>query len=374
MLSSHLVPLSAESTLHAESAWDAESIEIPPQNSSVGSRSGIEFHFQDQVETPSRRRVAVQWRNPVRRVLLVKKIGNKQVKHTAVDVAVWLASKGITIFVEPDAILDYEGLLGVRALDTSGERLESIDLVISLGGDGTLLHASRLFRFLERCTNKLWPPCLVLGQGSLGFLATVDATDWQGALSRTLCGNVEPVPCTLRTRLRCDLQDADGQSLATWYALNECAVISRSSAIGKLNIFVDGTFVTRVEGDGIIISSPTGSTGYSLSCGGPIVSPSVPCTLLTPIAPASLSFRPVLVSELSVVEVYLPPGARAGEAAVALDGRDMGKLERGGKVVISVARPLPILNVTGLDRDWFEAITTRLKWNARDTEQANLDE
>merc|ERR1740122_955522 len=105
--------------------------------------------------------------------------------------------------------------------------------------------------------------------------------------------------------------------------------------MGKLALFVDGTFVTLVEGDGIVISSPTGSTGYSLSCGGPIVSPSVPCMLLTPIAPASLSFRPVLISELSQVEVILPPRARTGEATVVVDGRDMGTLGRGGKVQVN---------------------------------------
>merc|ERR1719230_1741450 len=104
-----------------------------------------------------------------------------------------------------------------------------------------------------------------------------------------------------------------------WHALNECVVLSRGQSIGKLSVFVDGSFVTLVEGDGLIISSPTGSTGYSLSCGGPIVSPSVPATLLTPIAPASLSFRPMIISEMSQVELVLPLGARMGEAKVTID-------------------------------------------------------
>lgn len=104
------------------------------------------------------------------------------------------------------------------------------------------------------------------------------------------------------------------------------------------------------------------------------MSPSVPCMLLTPIAPASLSFRPVLISELSQVEVILPPRARTGEATVVVDGRDMGTLGRGGKVQINLARPVPVLKNNVLDRDWFDAITNKLKWNARDVAQADAED
>jgi len=207
--------------------------------------------------------------------------------------------------------------------------------------------------------------------GSLGFLATVAAADWRPALARALRGDVDPVPCTLRTRLKVCLRSQEASS--PWYALNECAILSRGESIGKLRLFVDGTLVTLVEGDGLLISTPTGSTGYSLSCGGPIVSPSVPGTLLTPIAPASLSFRAVMISELSTVEVVLPSGARSPSAEVVIDGRAMGNLGRGDSVFVTVGRPIPVLNVSALDRDWFGAITAKLKWNQRDTEQADLE-
>lgn len=381
-LSCHLLPS------RVGSSWEAvgdESLEtglqqkhqlqhVDANGNAIATRVGITFEYEDEVIVPSRRRVRVRWHDPVRRVLLIKKWHNQQVTAVAMEVAAWLKSHEITIFVEPSHWPDYKGIAGVLALDVNEGSRTAVDLVVSMGGDGTLLHASRLFRFLDRCLHELLPPCLVLGLGSLGFLASVAAADWKLALMGALRGNVDPVPCTLRTRLRCILQSPDGRHIATWYALNECVVLSRGNAIGKLRLSVDGTFVTLVEGDGIIVSSPTGSTGYSLSCGGPIVSPSVPCTLLTPIAPASLSFRPLLISELSSVEVLLPSGARTGHASVVLDGREMGKLERGSRVLVAVARPIPVLNVAGLDRDWFDAITSKLKWNVRDVEQADIND
>mmetsp|Transcript_54684 Transcript_54684/g.85063 ORF Transcript_54684/g.85063 Transcript_54684/m.85063 type:complete len:385 (+) Transcript_54684:54-1208(+) len=369
-IASHILP---QRTSSPSDATAPQSEGHANSDARFASRVGISFLFEDALALPARRRVRVQWHDTVSRVLLVKKWRKASVTEVAVAIARWLATKQVVVFVESEDLADYGNNQNVCALDTSGKRKEAVDLVISLGGDGTLLHASRLFRFLERCISELLPPCLVLGMGSLGFLATVDASQWKPALETTLCGNLHPVPCTLRTRLFCSLEcPGDGPAFG-WHALNECAVLTRGRAIGKLHVYVDGAFVTRVEGDGIIISSPTGSTGYSLSCGGPIVSPSVPCILMTPIAPASLSFRPILVSEQSRIDIALPIGARTGQATIVVDGRKMGTLRHGGQVVLNLARPIPVLNVAGQDKDWFDAITTKLKWNARDVEQADVD-
>mmetsp|Transcript_105683 Transcript_105683/g.203016 ORF Transcript_105683/g.203016 Transcript_105683/m.203016 type:complete len:373 (-) Transcript_105683:145-1263(-) len=340
----------------------------------LASPVGLSLEYEDHGAIPARRRVRLSWKQPIRRVLFVKKWGDERVAAVAREIVAWLVAHGVSVLTEEADVQDYEESLGVFALDPSRTRKAAVDLVVTLGGDGTLLHASRLFRFLDRGVDKLLPPCLVLGMGSLGFLATCPGKDWQRALTSALRGHLDPLPCTLRTRLRCQLhlESSGSEQCNTWHALNEVVVLSRGTAIGKLRLLVDGSFVTLVEGDGLIISSPTGSTGYSLSSGGPILSPSVPATLLTPIAPASLSFRPVLISEMSTVEVQLPAQARIGEASVLLDGRHMGNLERGGSVIISVARPIPVINVAGLDRDWFEAITNKLKWNVRDVEQADL--
>ncbi|CAE8621102.1 unnamed protein product, partial [Polarella glacialis] len=240
-------------------------VSVPPL---TGSRVGIHFEYEDKVKS---RRMRLRWNGPIQRVLLVKKWRQKDVQSTAVKVAQWLTSQGIQVLVEEVDLPDFAALVpGVLALAVEGSQV-AVDLVISLGGDGTLLHASRLFRFLQRSSEKLLPPCLVLGAGSLGFLATVAAADWQPALTTVLRGNVESLPCTLRTRLFCRLlapgdsasdisaqptgllspgQSASGISATTtasnnnntnnnnknnnnnsnnnnngWYALNECAIL-----------------------------------------------------------------------------------------------------------------------------------------------------
>ncbi|CAK0836425.1 unnamed protein product [Prorocentrum cordatum] len=248
-----------------------------PIAAAAEQRVGVTFDYEDKVSVPARRRTKVRWHEPVRRVLLVKRRGSREVSSVANDVARWLASKGIQVIVEVGDLRDYPEVPGLSTLCTEEVGSQAVDLVVALGGDGTFLHASRLLRFVQR-VNHLLPPCRRMG--SLGFLATVAAADWRPALARALRGDVDPVPCTLRTRLKVCLRSQEASS--PWYALNECAILSRGESIGKLRLFVDGTLVTLVEGDGLLISTPTGSTGYSLSCGGPIVSPSVPGTLLTP--------------------------------------------------------------------------------------------
>jgi NAD+ kinase len=105
-----------------------------------------------------------------------------------------------------------------------------------------------------------------------------------------------------------------------------------------LELFVDGRHVTSVAADGLAIATPSGSTAYSLSAGGPMVAPSVPCTIVTPVAPHSLSFRPIVVPETSVLEVHLPEGARAAAARASFDGRHAARVRRGSSLVVRTCR------------------------------------
>ena len=120
-----------------------------------------------------------------------------------------------------------------------------------------------------------------------------------------------------------------------------------------------------MQGDGLIISTPSGSTGYNLAVGGAMVAPSVPCMLLTPIAPSTLSFRPVIIPESSKIEVSVPASART-EGRVIFDGHRMELLGHGESVVVETSRfPLPMINSNPRDQDWFNSITEKLQWNAR---------
>eukprot|EP01065_Artemidia_motanka_P045462 TRINITY_DN6690_c0_g1_i1.p1 TRINITY_DN6690_c0_g1~~TRINITY_DN6690_c0_g1_i1.p1 ORF type:complete len:409 (+),score=75.11 TRINITY_DN6690_c0_g1_i1:58-1227(+) len=326
--------------------------------------------WEDAAKAPLRRRARVNWCTGVRRVLLVKKWKNAEVRAIARDIASWLHLRDVHVLVEPEAVPDFEGLSVQTHME---DPAESVDLVVALGGDGTLLHVARLFDRGDAYGPL--PPCLVLGMGSLGFLANFVSNDWEQVLSKVMGG--DGVHATMRTRLRCAIVDPDGRRLSLHHVLNECAVAGRrQGALGKLCLSVDGDIVTTAEGDGLIVATPTGSTGYNLSCGGPMVSPSVPATIITPIAPHSLSFRPVIASELSAIEIHLPVGARRsrGGVEVSCDGRLAGLLPPGGSVRIRTSRyPLPVVNAGGLDRDWFQGITTKLKWNTRGAVQADDD-
>eukprot|EP01062_Namystynia_karyoxenos_P071009 TRINITY_DN66422_c0_g1_i1.p1 TRINITY_DN66422_c0_g1~~TRINITY_DN66422_c0_g1_i1.p1 ORF type:complete len:445 (+),score=129.34 TRINITY_DN66422_c0_g1_i1:123-1337(+) len=327
--------------------------------------------WEDAVRAPLRRRARLSWPMPVQRVLLVKKWRDEEVRALARQIATWLHARGVSVLVERSALPDLGDLAGVGPLNPDSPA-DGADLVVAVGGDGTLLHVSRLFDRGDHYGPL--PPCLVLGMGSLGFLANFVSGDWEPVLSRVL-DRQGAVPATMRTRLRCAVVDPDGRRLALHHVLNECTVAcKRQGALGKLCLCVDGDTVTTAEGDGLIVATPTGSTGYNLSCMGPIVSPSVPATLITPIAPHSLSFRPVIASELSQIEVHLPAGARSREVEVSVDGRLAATLPPGGSVRIRTSRwPLPVVNATGLDRDWFQGITTKLKWNTRGAVQADDD-
>lgn len=120
--------------------------------------------------------------------------------------------------------------------------------------------------------------------------------------------------------------------------------------------------VTRVEADGVIVATPSGSTAYNLSSGGPLVAPSVPCTLVTPVAPHSLSFRPVVLPEAAEISLTLPASSRA-TARVSFDGRHPTRLPRGGAVrVTTAACALPFVTLGALDADWFEGLVGKLGW------------
>ena len=139
--------------------------------------------------------------------------------------------------------------------------------------------------------------------------------------------------------------------------------------LGKAALLVDGTPVTVVQGDGLIISTPSGSTGYNLAVGGAMVAPSVPCILVTPVAPSSLSFRPIIVPETSKIEVAIPYTARMDGRAI-FDGSQMCALPRGDAICVKVSPyPLPVINARRYDQDWFKSIIDKLNWNVRIEQQ-----
>ena len=152
------------------------------------------------------------------------------------------------------------------------------------------------------------------------------------------------------------------------HCLNE-VVIDKGAhpGLGTLDCHVDGMHVTTVQADGLVISTPSGSTGYNMAVGGPVVAPSVPCTVLSPIAPHSLSFRPITVPESSKIEISIPRESRAEGYRAIFDGSAQGSaLGKGGSVLVEPSLfPFPIINSRRYDHDWYVGLNDKLGFNMR---------
>lgn len=287
-------------------------------------------------------------------VLIVKKPGDLAASHKLKEIASWLSHHDLRVLVErPVHQTEF------REFEAFNPLQSDVDLCITLGGDGTVLHLASLFM-----EDLPLPPVISFAMGTLGFLTPFNASMARTVLSRLLWPpwEGEPIFATLRSRKQCQVHWG-GQLQRVHHVLNETLVDRGASpAMVVLECFVDGRHLTTVQADGLIISTPSGSTAYSMSAGGPMVAPSVPCTLLTPVAPHSLSFRPLVVPESSVIEVHLPQASRS-HARASFDGRHTMRMLRDSSIVCRTASyALPMINMHPLDEDWYEGITQKLKW------------
>jgi len=329
------------------------------------------LQWMDEVKLKLRRRAAFRWEKPPRKVLFVKKIGDAEVSAKSREMASWLLDKGLDVYIEPEAKATQEfpsECKQWRPQDTSVD----IDFGVVAGGDGTLLHFADLLgenEYYRSSGNDLrpLPPCVSFGMGSLGFMTNFKAERYKEILGQVVeaCEGKE-VYTTLRTRLSCMVKTREGTVKPIYSCLNECVIDKgQSPGLGKMDLLVDGQPVTTVQGDGLIISTPSGSTGYNLAVGGAMVAPSVPCMLLTPIAPSTLSFRPVIIPESSKIEVSIPSTARTDGRAI-FDGHKMEVLKHGESVIVETSKfPLPVIHAAPHDHDWFDSIIEKLHWNVR---------
>ncbi|KAN0116103.1 ATP-NAD kinase-like domain containing protein [Russula decolorans] len=257
-----------------------------------------------------------------------------------------------------------------------GQGAHKIDLVITLGGDGTILHASSLFKV------GAVPPVLSFSMGTLGFLLPFHVDDFSKALESVFQGKATVL---YRMRLSCAFSDKNGGSIGNkgedWQVMNEVALHRGSSPhLNTIDAFVDGQHLTEAVSDGLIVSTPTGSTAYSLSAGGPIVHPSLSALVLTPICPRSLSFRPLVFPASSSITLRIGERSRA-PAAVSMDGQASHILSPGESVTVrSSLHPIPCINRSsisdpaldvqgegagpGKEDDWVRDINSLLQYNA----------
>ncbi|MEN8123523.1 MAG: NAD kinase [Bacteroidota bacterium] len=224
-----------------------------------------------------------------------------------------LTQYNTTIVFEKNIYNYYKDQFITNNFDTfsSYEDLDtSYDLFFSVGGDGTFLRSITFIRDLNI-------PIIGINTGRLGFLATIQKENIQEAIAEIMLKKY-----TIRERtLLCVCSDEKNKALNEFnFALNEIA-ISRKNTASMISVetYLDDEYLSTYWSDGLIVSTPTGSTGYSLSCGGPILSPTSKNIVLTPIAPHSLSVRPLVIPEETKIELKI--GSRTNEAFISLDSR-----------------------------------------------------
>ncbi|XP_004502534.1 NAD kinase 2, chloroplastic isoform X2 [Cicer arietinum] len=316
---------------------------------------------------PSTQQQMLMWKSTPKTVLLLKKPG-EHLMEEAKDVASFLYyQEKMNVFVEPDVHDIFARIPGFGFIQTFYTQdicdlHEKVDFVACLGGDGVILHASNLFRGAV-------PPVVSFNLGSLGFLASHSFEDYKQDLRQVIHGNNkrDGVYITLRMRLRCEIfRNGKAMPGKVFDILNEVVVDRGSNPyLSKIECYEHERLITKVQGDGVIIATPTGSTAYSTAAGGSMVHPNVPCMLFTPICPHSLSFRPVILPDSAQLELKIPEDARSN-AWVSFDGKRRQQLSRGDSVRISMSQhPLPTVNKFDQTGDWFHSLIRCLNWNER---------
>lgn len=345
------------------------------------------MHIQD----PASQRLT--WNKPPVNVLVIRKIRDESLVEPFKELCRFLVEeKQMMVYVErraaDDATLANDETFGSirNQLCTFREGYDDIsdciDLIICLGGDGTLLYASSLFQGSV-------PPVMAFHLGSLGFLTPFKFESYKTEVAKVFEGNAA---ITLRSRLKVKVvkdmlqrtgRDQSAQShngllsqrhgntetgkvSLQLQVLNE-VVVDRgpSSYLSNVDLYLDGRLITSVQGDGLIVSTPTGSTAYAAAAGASMIHPNVPAIMVTPICPHSLSFRPIVVPAGVELMITLSPDAR-NTAWVSFDGRKRQEIQHGDCIKITTScYPVPSICCHDLVYDWFESLAQCLHWNVR---------
>jgi NAD+ kinase len=265
------------------------------------------------------------------------------------DMVAWLRGRGVGVCLEERTarLLD-KPLTDACTVKDGHELAASVDALVVLGGDGTLLHASHL---VDRPI-----PVVGVNFGSLGFLTEITLDELFPALEKVLEGTYRYEE---RRMLRALVRRPTGDQVLG-DVLNDIVVTKAAlSRIIELDVSVDGSFVSAFRADGLIISSPTGSTAYNLAAGGPILHPQLEAVVLTPICPHMLTNRPLVIRDEGVIEVRLH--TQDVEVHITLDGqRGFAMTEHNTVTVTRSPRTLRLVKAAG--RDYYEVLRTKLKW------------
>ncbi len=287
----------------------------------------------------------------IKRIGIVIKPHQPDALKTLCDVAEWLVERGIELVGGPDIERErIEHQTGCAVTEVPTEKLaESVDLILVLGGDGTMIATARMVGDRE-------VPVLGVNYGGLGYLAEFRIEELYTALDSIL---LDRYRLDARVMLSVELLRAD-QVVTRNSVLND-VVINKSALarIIEIEAYLNNQFVNSFRADGLIVSTPTGSTAYNLSAGGPVIFPSMNAIVITPICPFTLSNRPIVVPDDALIELRLKTDKE--EVALTLDGQVGFPLQFEDRVVIRKSRTTFNL-VQPMNRNYFEVLRDKLKW------------
>jgi NAD+ kinase len=277
----------------------------------------------------------------IRRALIFVNLIKEDTEALAREVSADLEARGIPVDVEP---VREGGVPQVKA-DT--------DLAITLGGDGTLLYGARTLA----AAGGRGVPILAVNLGDFGFITEIGRQEWKRSLAEYLAGRLG---VSRRIMFEVEVR-RDGSPLCCSSGLNDAVIRSMDfSRIIRLRIHLAASAVARYRADGVILATPTGSTAYSLSAGGPILHPEMEAFILTPICPFTLSNRPMVVPAREVLEVEVEERQRAGIVLV-IDGQENVPLQPRDRVIFRRSDRTTLI-VLSDRRNFYEVLASKLNW------------
>ena len=276
---------------------------------------------------------------------LVGRISDSRVAEPLDALSRHLTKAGLAVIATEELATE----LQVRSIDTKRLAAEA-DLIIAVGGDGTMLHAAAL-------TSDTNVPLLGVNRGRLGFLTDVSPDEMLDRLDEILSGKFTT---DSRLQLQATVRRSDGSETSA-IALNDVVLQRRDTGrMLDFETWIDGRYVNTHMGDGLIVATPTGSTAYALSCGGPIIEPNQNTVVVVPICPHTLSDRPVVLPADLQIEISLLPRDDTN-AEISVDGLSLGEFTTRDRLIIAkAASRVRLIHPPGYD--FYEILRSKLHW------------
>ena len=275
----------------------------------------------------------------ISKVMIVANLQKEGASLLIDDISNYLDSLGIEV-----TVFSYSG-------KTDIPKLASADLVFSLGGDGTVLFCSRIVESLSI-------PILAVNIGDFGFITEISKQEWKSAFIKYQNGQLN---LSRRVMIKV-MVERKGSRVAFHKGLNDAVISSNGiSNIIKLNLKINETDLGKYRADGVIIATPTGSTAYSISAGGPILDPEMEALIINPICPFTLSNRPIVVSGNEVIHITVEEDQRT-DVILSVDGQDAYPLKSGDKIIVERSQTRALL-IRSDKRNFYDILRSKLNWS-----------